>query len=158
MNKFLVLCIIIILASNVYSLTRFSRKTENETSHYLVDQGFDTFNDAVYKCDMLNANLPSIHSQDDLDFLANIVKLSGVHEDHTWIGLKKTDNKCDTYMDGSPADYNFRYFLNLTCSACVGDCALQMSNEVYNWKQVLFVSKTQYNSKARTVCVFKCSD
>jgi hypothetical protein len=133
-----------------------NRVVGNETWKYVIDDGKQNFSSAIQWCHEMGGQLPAIHCQADLDFLADdvVVKASPGRRE-TWIGLRKENGSCETYLDGSHVDYSFHIYNGRVCSAerCKdGHCALKMWNTVNNHKKVYFFPTS---TTARSVCVIK---
>ena len=63
---------------------------------------------AIQACNDIGGYLTSIHSEDENEMLANLVKIrnSGDSNAYAWIGLNtKRYNSASTWVDGSPVTY-----------------------------------------------------
>lgn len=137
-------------------------KEENRTWIYVYDYGNpNVFNYTISWCNSLGGSLPTIHSQQDLDFLGDvvIVKNSEGGDKTTWLNMKRMEGNSCKWLDNSP--YDFRPTWYRPCdytdsggcdnSSC---CGVIMWND-HDHKRI---SPLDCNHSSRKVCIIKTSD
>lgn len=79
-----------------------------------------TFEETVKWCEKLGGHLPSITSQEDLDFLVNITSLP------TWLNMKRDNETNCTWLDNSPTNFSLPWAVdscdNSTFDYCDSSC------------------------------------
>lgn len=155
----LVLCVVSFLAmptSCEYQL--FLRDLgQNKTWIYVYDfANPEPFNQTISWCISLGGSLPTLHSQEDLDFLGDtvIAKDSEGGNKMTWLNMKlMPDNTCK-WLDKSPYDFSPRWYRTCAGGCDNSCCGVIMWNDV-DHKQI---SPRDCSQFSRKVCIIKISD
>ena len=149
MKSFLAVCCFATLFMLAFSTREKVRFVGQELWKYVVSDENINFNATINWCRELGGELPYIHTQADVDFLADQVINS--HYIGWWIGLKRMNHSCSNYLDGSIVDYNFIYHNNKICSTCTSDnCALMLLSTYP--KMVAFTNSSDVR---KAICVIK---
>ena len=153
MKTLLVIPSLVILVSTM-PVREVLREVDGVTWKYVVDDRPNkTFEEARSWCHSMSAELPAIHSQEDMDFLADtVIVQNSPGSTSTWIGLKAENSSCSVYTDGSPADFTFTSWLPLSLSCHVPDEALVMWNDGDH--KTVFMEDASFR-EPRVVCVIK---
>jgi len=114
----------------------YVRKVKDELALYVYDDvQVDTFNGSIKWCKNLGGQLPTVHSSEDLDFLADTVIQKNSHHNSdvaykTWLYMTRSGGHCK-WVDGSPDYTLFNWFKKcLDNDQCRGGCcAIVMSNQ-----------------------------
>lgn len=146
----------------------YVRKVEDQLAVYVYDDvKLGTFNESIKWCQDLGGQLPTVHSLEDLNFLADTVIQKNSHHDgniyKTWLYMTRSGEHCK-WVDGSPDYTEFKWFKKcLDDDKCHGRCcAIVMSNkenqnpdddedEDLHKK----VSPDLCNNQARKVCIVR---
>lgn len=110
-----------------------------------------SFNETKSWCDILGGKLPTIHSQDDIDFLVDTVTgRYAKKEDEPWVWLNMIRVNNETqWNDNSPNDFSLVWQEKTCRSEC---CAVFMWLTLKNAKKVHLWS---CSAKLRQVCVIE---
>lgn len=131
MKLYMILCCFLVLVSQADFTKQYLRVVGQEVWVYVVDDDVDFFDETVSWCHSMGGQLPFIHTQEDIDFLADHLddQTRSVfwHYFSVWIGLRKTNGTCDRFLDGSLVNITFDFYVGVTCSRfIVDDVALTM--------------------------------
>ena len=94
-----------------YFLVDFDSECEvfyNKSCFKLIQSPIQSWKKAIQACNDIGGYLTSIHSEDENEMLANLVKIRNIGDPNafTWIGLNtKRYNSASTWVDGSPVTY-----------------------------------------------------
>lgn len=155
---FIALTLIVSHNCQHYHHQRIYYRTLNESiiTTYIIDDNGYTFNESKEWCDQLGGQLPIFHSQEEFDFLMDLVVIKGSpgHCDNTWVGRRPVSRKQyhlpKTWLDGSPIDYNFTSWGDRTYCKDDDCCGLYVSNTL-DRRTVWF---SDCSSRHRKVCQF----
>ena len=155
MRKLLVVLLFLYLFAEGLSVEEYYRFVDHAKFRYVIDDPVYSFDKALSWCREMGGDLPAIHDDEDLDFLADAVYDTLEDKNQTklnyvWIGVKANNGECSHYTDGSDVDFNFTY-IGFDCSLCP-NCAMLMHIAKHHKIVFFFPKHDPYN---HAVCVIK---
>ena len=151
---------VILLILSTFALANCERRIQritvnNQTWTYVYrGDNLSSFTDTVTWCESLGGKLPSIHSQEDIDWIAKAVGRKSIMPGMVWLGMRRklVNGRCqlDEWMDGTPYDYQLSW-----CSPCEydDDTDSAMSMRLDHYFPKILTYPVTYTK--RSVCVLK---
>src|SRR5204863_456491 len=130
---------------------RIRRVVNNQIWTYVHRENVSSFTDTVTWCKSLGGKLPSIHSQEDIDWIAKAVGRTSSMSQDVWLGMRRklVNEGCQLeWIDGTPYDYQFSWY-----QPCETDANIDAAMLMWLDRDFPKVFPTTVTNALRSVCV-----